>query len=137
MQLHRFFSVPSQLHHLNGVTIESGALKRQLSDYNQSHNWTCTGGCSATYTLTLSNLSRGYNGTTYQCYVGQEGAIKSGIVTLFVRDGHSLQTYVHTYIHTDTHTYIHADMLTCTHTHPSQTLSHPTHTHTHHITIPL
>ena len=86
---------------INGVTIESGALETQLIDYNQSHNWTCTDGCSATYTLTLTNVSRGYNGTTYQCSVGSEGAVKSGIVSLIVRGGHSLQTYIHTYIHTD------------------------------------
>ena len=83
---------------INGVTIESGALETQLSDYNQKHNWDCTDGCSATYTLTLSNVSRGYNGTTYQCSVGSEGAVKSGIVTLIVRGRHSLQTYyMHTY----------------------------------------
>ena len=83
---------------INGVTIESTNVETQLSDYNQSHNWACTGGCSATYTLTLTNVSRGYNGTTYQCSVGPDGAVKSGIVTLIVRGRHSLQTYyMHTY----------------------------------------
>ena len=88
---------------INGVTIESGALETQLSDYDQSHKPTCSdkSDCSATYTLTLSNVSRGYNGTTYQCSIGSDNAVKSGIVTLIVRGGHSLQTYIHTDIHTD------------------------------------
>ena len=72
---------------INGVTIESANLETQLTDYDQSHNWTCTGGCSATYTLTLSNVSRSYNGTTYQCSVGPGGSEKSGTVTLIVRGG--------------------------------------------------
>ena len=111
---------------INGVTIESTNLKTQLRDYNQKHNWDCTDGCSAMYTLTLSNGSRGYNGTTYQCYDGS-GAVKSGIVTLIVRGGHSLQTYnvIHTYIlthkqppphtHTNPHTSHDCIALTCSH----------------------
>ena len=72
---------------INGVTIETTNLETQLRDYDQNHNLTCTDGCSATYTLTLSNVSRSYNGTTYQCSVGPDGSEKSGTVTLIVRGG--------------------------------------------------
>ena len=129
---------------INGVTIESGALETQLRGYDQNHDVTCTNVCSATYTLTLSNVSRGYNGTTYQCSVGQEGAIKSGIVTLIVRGRHRLLTYIHAYILTHTHTnkphpikhwYMVVDM------HPYPPIPHtltPNYVpHTHHIAILL
>ena len=75
---------------INGDDIEPHNFKAELSNYG--HNYTVTfptGGCAATYNLTLSNVSVEYNGTMYQCYIKpfEEQKVESTTVTLIVGGG--------------------------------------------------
>ena len=74
------FNDPSFI--IDGVTIDS--LKTELTEYSHD-SLTCPDYSCNTYTLTLSNVSRQYSGTTYQCHAASDDSKKSEIVTLIVR----------------------------------------------------
>ena len=81
---------------INGDDIEPQNFETELSNYGHNHTVTypSSGGCAATYNLTLFNVSVEYNGTTYQCYIKVSSTEEeSGTVTLIVRGGqHFSQT---------------------------------------------
>ena len=123
---------------INGVSTDLEENKDGLREYaHNSSSILCPyarfGFCTV-HTLTLSSVSRDYNGTTYQCHAWRHPSGKSGIVTLIVRGGHNLQTHILSSIHTQTHTHTpRTHRHTNTHTPHTQTHTHThtTHTHTH------
>ena len=100
---------------INGVSTDLKENEDGLGEY--AHNSssifcpyaqfsTCT-----VYTLTLSSVSRDYNGTTYQCHPYRHTSRKSENVTLIVRGGHNIQAHTHIHTHTHTHTHTHLTAL--------------------------
>ena len=94
---------------INGVTTDLEENKDGLREYaHNSSSIHCPyaqfGFCTV-HTLTLSSVSRDYNGTTYQCHAWRHpsGKSGSGFVALIVRGGHNLQTHILSSIHTQTH----------------------------------
>ena len=121
---------------INGVTTDLEKNTDRLAEYTHNSSlidcpYALHSYCTV-HTLTLSSVSRDYNGTTYQCHAWRHPSGKSGIVTLIVRGGHNLQTHILSSIHTQTHTHT-PHTHTHTHTH-TQTHTH-THTHTLYCTV--
>ena len=75
---------------INVVTTDLEENKDGLGEYaHNSSSINCPYaqfGFCIVHTLTLSSVSRDYNGTTYQCHAWRHPSGKSGIVTLIIRD---------------------------------------------------
>ena len=83
---------------INGVPTDLDQNNDGLREYaHNSYPINCPhaqfGFCTV-HTLTLSSVSRDYNGTTYQCHPLGDTSRKSGIVTLIVRGEHNFQTHI-------------------------------------------